>query len=484
MLEKTGPPRLFNVNRHAQVRLWSILAGAALVILDLIWMVAWYQILLKPPVGQTLVTLTITAIFILSSLLAQALNTARILKNHRIVLFIIWLFLVVAGSLRVLVFRDFESSTYGVVVRLVREVVAGELTGFWHVLIIQLIALRAVMLAQKTVDTSVLGDSMRLGLLLLLVLGLVIPPPAMPVMLLLLLAYLFIGLFGMSLARIASLGESGQARLPALGARWGMGILLAAGLVVGLAAAAGWLVNERVALLISQVLLALVTLAVAAIGVLVSPILFVLLSGFELLRRMNAENVPQETPAPATVEMFEQFQDLSAQNSDLIQNLWNSSRGLLLAALLIIVVILILRRLDWRPWQRQAVLEEEESSDIRNIPRLRPRSAPGAIRASRLSWRRGRQLLAAAHIRRIYTDLLELCNRLGKPRPIAKTPLEFLPELRSLFPGQPDELELITAAYLKVRYGQLPETQEEVRKVLAAWEKVKSSAKGLIPSRR
>ena len=55
------------------------------------------------------------------------------------------------------------------------------------------------------------------------------------------------------------------------------------------------------------------------------------------------------------------------------------------------------------------------------------------------------------------------------------TPLEFVPQMEHLFPDCNSELVNITNAYLKVRYGELPETQHEVQAVLIAWNKVKKT---------
>ncbi|MCJ7659805.1 MAG: DUF4129 domain-containing protein, partial [Anaerolineales bacterium] len=64
-------------------------------------------------------------------------------------------------------------------------------------------------------------------------------------------------------------------------------------------------------------------------------------------------------------------------------------------------------------------------------------------------------------------------ERLGDPRPVAQTPLEFLPTLEHTFPGREIDLEDITRAYLRVRYGELPETRQEVDQVEESWERVR-----------
>jgi hypothetical protein len=93
--------------------------------------------------------------------------------------------------------------------------------------------------------------------------------------------------------------------------------------------------------------------------------------------------------------------------------------------------------------------------------------------------RPARRILVAARIRRIYAQLLELSAELNRPRQPSKTPLEFLLDLGELFPKRNQDLELLTQAYVKVRYGELPETQSEMDELEAAWERVSEEGKQL-----
>ena len=115
---------------------------------------------------------------------------------------------------------------------------------------------------------------------------------------------------------------------------------------------------------------------------------------------------------------------------------------------------------------RQSVKNQLDklSQTLRGRSRLRP----------------GQRLLAAAKIRRIYSRLMDLTTKLGTPRPPAYTPLEFLPVLESLFVEGVDEVREITDAYLRVRYGELPESNQEVQMVESAWQRVNTLGKDLL----
>ena len=98
---------------------------------------------------------------------------------------------------------------------------------------------------------------------------------------------------------------------------------------------------------------------------------------------------------------------------------------------------------------------------------------PGDWLAGRLQGRQ--RVQAAARIRQIYADLLDVCAGLDIPRPDSQTPLEFQKTILRVMPAIQRDLNTITNAYLKVRYGELPETREEVLAVETAWEQVQQA---------
>jgi hypothetical protein len=83
------------------------------------------------------------------------------------------------------------------------------------------------------------------------------------------------------------------------------------------------------------------------------------------------------------------------------------------------------------------------------------------------------RFIAATRIRRIYAGLLKLSARLGEPRSPSDTPLEFMETLEKILPDSQEELATITHAYLRVRYGELPETSGQVDEVESAWKRVR-----------
>jgi hypothetical protein len=164
-----------------------------------------------------------------------------------------------------------------------------------------------------------------------------------------------------------------------------------------------------------------------------------------------------------------------------------ATRAVFMFAILGLLVLVILLALYIRGKQAQPVPEEEEGSQIdageadNPLQKLLKRLLQGA-RA--LRGHNPAQLLAAARIRQIYRHLMALSKKMGAERPSSITPLEFLPQLNSILPGEDANLHLITNAYLQIRYGEYPETRQEVEAVEAAWKRVRQKGREMIPRRR
>jgi hypothetical protein len=95
-----------------------------------------------------------------------------------------------------------------------------------------------------------------------------------------------------------------------------------------------------------------------------------------------------------------------------------------------------------------------------------------------------RRFLAAERIRQIYIEMLDLCHNLNLPRPEAATPIEFMPAIKEIFPDHVEEIEIITFAYTRIRYGQLPEQRSEVNEVEDAWNRLEQNGRLLIQSEK
>lgn len=185
-----------------------------------------------------------------------------------------------------------------------------------------------------------------------------------------------------------------------------------------------------------------------------------------------------EPPAPAG----EQLRDLPAPPIFDAINRWLASLqpywpilrvGLigLLLALLVFSTIRMIRRRQGSPWDRRLAQDRGESA-----------LGEPAFSGWGRRWREFRddlrnlgsslfsgQLWSNLVVRRIYARLLALAAQEGRARYSWETPLEFQAALIRLFPAAAEPIREITAAYLQVRYGELPESEGTITKVRAAW---------------
>lgn len=86
-----------------------------------------------------------------------------------------------------------------------------------------------------------------------------------------------------------------------------------------------------------------------------------------------------------------------------------------------------------------------------------------------------RQWRAAASVRRIYRLMCRAAELAGYPRLATETPYEYLPTLARVWPEHSAESRLITEAFVRVRYGEFPETEEELETIRAAWQQLEGA---------
>ncbi|MFQ6000069.1 MAG: DUF4129 domain-containing protein [Anaerolineae bacterium] len=79
-------------------------------------------------------------------------------------------------------------------------------------------------------------------------------------------------------------------------------------------------------------------------------------------------------------------------------------------------------------------------------------------------------------IRGIYATMLRFAANLGFPRRPGETPYEYLPTLSQTWPESREQLSYITESYIRVRYGGVSPSREEVERTKQAWLAVKSRA--------
>lgn len=467
-----------------RIRTWGYLALAALLLLDAIPITLWYQALFEPPaLSDALIFLILLGILAFSFCIASGMELLHWKMPLRQAVFAAWVLLIMFISLKGLLYtRDLLGpiQLIGLPMRFILHGDAGE-SAFFHLIVIGLLVWRGVSLANGPVTLNTVQSHFQTGLLFLLLYGMLFGPLHPSEATLGLYSFLFCGLVDMSAARIANLSELRGGRIPRFGAGWMFSILLASLLVVALAILVGQLISGRIAEAINLVILVVFAIGTGLTLIILSP-LFLLLSKIipaiidlfdQLIKRLQ------------NLGVLEQLQKAIESVSQVLEKFVPfllAGRGLLLVLILSVLLVVILLALRLRALQRETIEEtetgsaggEETSGLLKKLLNRMLHDVRGLRRHSPA------QLLAAARVRQIYRQLMALSHKLGHERPPSLTPLEFLPHLQQLFPEEELNVGVITQAYVQVRYGEYPETREEVQRVETAWENVRRKGRRLL----
>jgi hypothetical protein len=467
----TGKPVYPAAVRWRSLRLWPQAAAFLLVVVELCWVVPWYRTLLRisvvAPVMQ--VSVVLGAVMYAAYLLGQAFERLRLVRNAKLGALVLLLILSLFASLNLLL----GIGASRLIPSLAAQVPGAVLVLFfvvwlwWRGFSLAGEAIRPVVAARRftqaiffflahvLVSGRMAGETTSLGSFAF---------------------FLFAGLMTMVFARISHVGLSRGVRRNPFDRRWlGMTVAIV-GASVALAILAGSLLTGQYRLLLDWLTEAIKVVLAVVIFIISLPGLF--LSGFlrplfDLLRRGMQQVAPLPSPT-----------DVVPPGSVIPQEpLSTTAQGVIFWGLALLLLLLLFgvvyRRISGR--QRKPGTDDEferllKQGEARQIVR-RAMEAALADAAGRL-WRR-RRALASARIRGVYSQLLDLCAELNIPRADSQTPLEYQPRMGEIFPQHATDLEAITAAYNLVRYGELPESGDEVGVVEAAWRRVAEEGRRL-----
>lgn len=330
----------------------------------------------------------------------------------------------------------------------------------------------------------VVARSLRLSTLMMIVLGLAASSVDIAVPLIEMFVLLFSGMLAMGSARISSVGYlRGGRKIPFQMSLFTGLSISAAGLIVSVLSLS-FIVSTPVAKVLSRIVSVIQLFFSWFIVAALSPVFIIFLSLVErLLERLKPVTRTMTVEIAPVINDIQTLLQDSAQATqpfpfaDRIEEILGTIIPMLAIAVVLLIIFFILRRTRAaRLWNNLNV--EDREAIIGSFPEfLRSLMREGAVRdldafSKLMSVTR---VIAAARVRQIYRRLLRQSAKLGKVRSEADTPLEFLLELRVVFPGCKRELEQITGAYMRVRYGEYPESREEVEAVELAWERVRKS---------
>lgn len=462
-------------------RPWREITILALIVMELSWIVPWYRSLTP----ATYATSILRVFLVLGGLILMAHATVRLMNylylriDLRQVIFVAMFFTAVLVGLRMLLYSGQSVTILDLINRPLdafsdwTELIPNE---FVVILVILLVCWRGLALAQIYVEPKTVRRNFQTGIFMFLAFIFInttvtgeTPGP---------LIYVFFtaGLVAMSASRISVIGTLRGGSVNPFDRRWFVGMAAVMVFVVGFAAIISDFLSKSGFANFGSVFMGLFALIMVAI---LSPLIFILQYLFS-----NATGVSSFAREinRSLIEIRSAFSEVAGQLFDFLDRAgifgWAPRiKSVLLWSVILVAGFLILVGISrWLIKERPNRIEERESLMTRSgwlalllqaLQNRLQKMSEGLAGASNL--RRRQRLLAAARIRRIYAEMMELSDNLGKPRNPAKTPLEFLPALNELFPTLSVELANITQAYLQVRYGELPETRQEIEDVEKAW---------------
>lgn len=347
-------------------------------------------------------------------------------------------------------------------------------------LIITLLWWRGIRLAIRHPEINNVGLRLRLGGLILLPLiiwfGSFLDVSMVPFVLLFFLA----GLTAVSLVRAENIEQERSGTAATLDARWFAGVLAAAaGVVVAAGVAAAFIAGDSLFVVLAWLspLWQAIQFGATVAGVVLFQITY---PAFQLLAvivqflgnilavllgqvgaALRQANILQPVPTPVLPTVTPTADAVAAELGG--QAL---TAGIMLG--LIALVALALARA-----YQQASFAARESARSRR-PSVED-DEPGLGR--RVLERLGllRQWRAAASVRRIYRQMCRAAGAAGYPRLGVETPYEYLPSLGRAWPDHAAETRAITEAFIRVRYGEIPETEEELEAIRAAWRRLEAA---------
>jgi hypothetical protein len=465
---------------------WQEAANLCLLLMEGVWLACacGYLTTFNNPVAQWKMLLSLTASLLAGYYLARISDFWHVRLSYRRGALAMLIIISLWFNLQITLYAPYWQGPFDSLRQIAASFAApGLIPSEFYVLAFTALAWqRGVSLASQEVLEHLVLNSLLAGSLLSLIPGVISGWEIWPGWLWLLVVCFGLGLAAMAAARLAHLSELRGGHSPRFTRRWMLGVAAGAVSIAGLGAGLALILLGTPGQIIGQ----LVQIILGAITFLMllalSPLINLLLG---LVRWIQNHSINDQSVGNAFNRILEQLNNLtnlpdemSAQTTSLFDVvkpylLW----GMLLVIFISAVFFLVHRWQVLRRAQEEALEPVGASAVLRDALKSLRKGLGQAVNtiSGRLRANQAARMLQAIRIRWVYTQLMRLCDQKGHPRPQALTPLEFIPVLVGLYPGKEDAINTITQAYLRVRYGLLPETSIEVDQVMQAWESIQQS---------
>jgi hypothetical protein len=471
---------------------WAELAASAVLIMNLCWTVPWLQLFAGTGISAPswlvylVMGIILSVVYILGRLGGALHLKTNIQTGVAAFLAIVSILLGIMVLMPSSAAGEIGAAVNRSAIRGWQGAAAVIPSQFLIALTVLLVWWRGLSLSRQHLGPFLVQRNLRLGIVILSVFGVLIARTSSGVQpLWVYVLFLFSGLLALGAARIAILEAFIGAERTPFNRRWLSGITIGILSVLGTAFLMALVLMGQMDRLAGWLQDAIYFLGL----VLLSP-LILLASLLSMLWGRFVSAAPAVPPPPITpmpepespyIPSGQITSLINQGNADLIEAfkfilIWGS---VFLAILLLIVLLrrALVTNLRGNEYKKDETSAYERLGDLAGLLRASLLGeARQAVEGLSKRLNRGERLIAAARIRRIYSQLLDLSKDLGALRPPSKTPLEFLSVLETVFPGLSEDLRIITDAYIRVRYGEYPETQQQVDAVEKAWLRVRAFA--------
>jgi hypothetical protein len=304
---------------------------------------------------------------------------------------------------------------------------------------------------------------LQMGLLLFILFALATMFNSSANLIIFIIPFLAGALFAMPLSHIERVEQSERGRVVKMDGRWWRMLFAGVGipLVISIALAmlvSGDLLADGLRLILFVLLIPILAVAFA-VGYVVSLILSLL---FSKMQR-------QQSPLQSMNDFLGQLQQPD-QNAQAVLYIPPEVR-------FVIGVLIVLGIIGVIVWSTSRARHEEainraRTDDLQDLQEEEI-APPAAFVGEMLKSLSLRRWLAAVTIRRIYARMTHEAGKRGFTRPPAQTPFDYLPALANAFPDAGADLNIITNAYVAAHYGEVPDTDEALEEIRAAWNRVR-----------
>ena len=467
-----------------RIPLWDVFTALALIVMDLCWVTPTYALLIGRSLGESMGSafLVFGVIYLASYLVANVrkvvdlyIGIIQVALLGVLILGVIWAaseLLYVGESLMFdVIAGQFLNNLIRISIPLKPEFLLSiTVFFFWR---------RGFTIANRNVGLGLIRKTFTIGSFALVGIGAISALFGRGLPYLEGGLFLFSSLLAMGGARLATLSSMRGGKGVAFKRGWVTGLTAIAALILSISVGVGYLAAGPLSTWIGVFVLAVEGYISKLLKIILAPLINVLGIIFAWFWSLFEPYQEQEVD-PTTVEAFEgglsgpvaEIQELG-MNPQISSFL--STLGTVIGVLIIIgIVLYVVRRVKSDSTARPTEDEDRISiagslSDyLRSLQNRARQVLEGVTRMNPTA-----RFIAAARIRIIYASLLRLSAQLGQARAPAVTPIEFMDSLEKIFPASREELETITHAYLRIRYGELPETRSQIEEVESAWKVVR-----------